>query len=335
MPNRKDRNRDVIRMALLVRERLAEFQASKPLIIPETEWRECQRLARLAEKAVNKDWRGAAWRIRPRLTQALREFQEALSRTLTEHLCQQSPPCPSLRELHAELLGLIDEFPNTDCNLRGKTLSVMTDSVTLEDVYLGPFRIELDVGITGVGLGYSVVATDPNPAANSDEITHPHVQSNQLCEGEGTLPIRSALQEGRLSDLFQIIAQVLQTYNPDSAYVALNEWEGISCVACGTSVCEDERTRCSTSDDLVCYECAVTCSDCDRDFAPESTNRCNKCKEQFCDRCLEGGLCDDCQKEAEQEEDEAAQRQTEAGPCGCSGDSRHMESPEPSGTAIG
>ena len=55
------------------------------------------------------------------------------------------PTCPSLREIYAELMGLVDEFPEVEFDLRGHTLSVVTDPVTLDDMSLGPFRIELDL----------------------------------------------------------------------------------------------------------------------------------------------------------------------------------------------
>ena len=232
MPKRKEQSRDTIRMAVLLHQRLSGSRKPAPLVLPESQWLEYQRLGRLHEKAINKGWFAAAKRIRPRLEQALRELQACLTQMLTDQ--NQKPRVPlSLRELHAELVGLYGEFPNADCNLRRKTISVITDSITLEDVYLGPFCIELDVNSAGNGLSYSVIATDPNPAGNDEDVTHPHIRENCLCEGEGTLPIRHALDEGRLGDFFQIVDQILNTYNGGSAYVALDEWQGISCAACG------------------------------------------------------------------------------------------------------
>ncbi|MCA9067760.1 MAG: hypothetical protein KDA84_02485, partial [Planctomycetaceae bacterium] len=149
---------------------------------------------------------------------------------MAQMLTEQKQPTsakPTLRELHAELLGLYDEFPNAELNLRQKMISVITDSITLEEVYLGPFSIELDIAGAS-GLSYSVIATDANPAGNDEDVTHPHVRDNTLCEGEGTLPIRRAIEEGRLVDFFQVVDQILNTYNGGSAYVALDEWQGIS-----------------------------------------------------------------------------------------------------------
>lgn len=320
MPKTNKRNLHLIRMAVRLHERLLESLQLKPLILPEPKWTECERLARLHAKAIDKGWFAAAARVRQRLDRALQEFQMLLAEMLTEQK-QAAPAKPTLREIHAELSGLYEEFPNADCNLRRKTISVITDAITLEEVYLGPFSIELDVG-SGSGLNYSVIATDPNPAGNDEDVTHPHVRDNCLCEGEGTLPIRRALEEGRLVDFFQVVDQILNTYNGGSAYVALDEWQGISCTACGEYVNDDERTSCSRTCDPLCYECAVTCPDCDQDFCPDLVERCEKCEESFCDRCLSEGMCHACQKETCEEETE---QHAETSPGGCGGRAAGLE----------
>ena len=331
MPNDKMRNREAIRMGLLVRERLAEAQEWQPLTTPVPDWEGCQRLVRLSEKAIKLRWFGAALRIRPQLTRAIRDLSDSLERTLSEHLHQPPPACPTLKELYAELVGLMDEFPGAEIDLRQETLSVTTDSITLEDVSLGPFRIELEFYRGGRRrLGYSIVAVDPCPAAANEEVTHPHVQNGLLCEGEGRIPIRNALQAGRLCDFFQIVAQILETYNPASAYVALDEWGGVSCVDCGRSASEDERTHCAASEETICYDCAETCANCDHNFCADFLNRCEKCGERFCIRCLEGDLCDACQKEDEQQEEvPAGTARAEAGPRGSCGEPIRVVCPEP------
>ena len=132
---------------------------------------------------------------------------------------------------------------------------------------------------------------------------------------------------------FQIVDQILHTYNGGSAYVALDEWQGISCTACGEYVNDDERTSCSRTCDPLCYECAVTCPDCDQDFAPDLVERCEKCEESFCDRCLDEGMCHACQKETSEENAETEQ-QAEASPGGCGGRAPSLEQAEAVGSAI-
>ena len=309
MPSKNARNRDVIRMAVRLRERLLELR--KPVLpdLPEGPWRLCQKLTQQSETAWKRGWLAAAERLRPRLQNALRELQENLAR-MRDGQVRQNPlrACLSLRELSAELMGLFDEFAEVEFNLRARTVLVTTDPIELEDVYLGPFRIELGLGDPGRGLSYSVVATDPHPANRDEDVVHPHVRDNTLCEGEGTLPIRRALEEGRLGDFFQIVSQILHTYNPSSAYVNLDEWEGSSCTACGTSIDDEERTSCSRTGDYLCYECAVNCPGCDQDIAPALIERCQKCDEESCDRCLEQGLCHACREEIRAQEETETRR---------------------------
>ena len=180
-----------------------------------------------------------------------------------------------------------------------------------------------------------MIALEPNPSANNEEVTHPHVQNQELCEGEGILPIRHALQHGRLGDFFQIVSQILHTYNPGSAYVSLGDWDGVSCAACGYTVAEDERTSCWATSDIVCYECAVTCPDCDHDFAPDSVTPCTECEEKHCHECLDEGRCHACCEKIEDEENQSEQPQTETGPGGCGGISAALERAEPLGTPVG
>ena len=66
-----------------------------------------------------------------------------------------------------------------------------------------------------------MIAEDPHPAHSDDSVTHPHVQSEGVCEGDAKLPIRNALSQLRLLDFFQIVGSLLRTYNSGSPYVAL------------------------------------------------------------------------------------------------------------------
>ena len=139
-------------MAVLLHERLAKPSDSKPLILPETQvdgnasgWHG------FMAKAIDKGWFAAAARSDLGWIERCREFQSSLAQMLTEQKPSSAAAKPTLRELHAELLGLYDEFPNADCNLRRKTISVITDSVTLEEVYLGPFSHRTRCRQSGAG----------------------------------------------------------------------------------------------------------------------------------------------------------------------------------------
>ncbi len=106
-----------------------------------------------------------------------------------------------------------DEFDQVTINLRERTLSVTTEPIDLEGLELGPFSILLDWNRLSEHGSYRIVAEYPNPAHSNEEVTHPHVHDERLCEGGGHLAIRQSLQEGRLLDFFILVRQVLRTYN--------------------------------------------------------------------------------------------------------------------------
>jgi hypothetical protein len=156
---------------------------------------------------------------------------------------------------------------------------------------------------------------------------HPHVQGNQLCEGDGRAPIRQALAEGRLFDFFLLVRQVLQTYNAGSAYVCLTEWHGIECRDCGRLMTEDERDHCTECGAEVCYDCSILCRDCDRSFCSDCAPRCPGCEETFCascrsrcagcgdlfcEECLTDDRCSSCRKTHEEETENADGQTPEA-----------------------
>jgi hypothetical protein len=140
---------------------------------------------------------------------------------------------PKLSALVSELDALEQEFGNTEFDTSDNTIYVITDSITLEDIYLGPFKIQLELNKLSElyqNVPYHVIALEPNPAATDDNVTHPHVNNEILCEGDGCVAIRAALEEGRICDFFTMVRSILNTYNPDSPYVALNNWVRFVCL---------------------------------------------------------------------------------------------------------
>ena len=120
------------------------------------------------------------------------------------------------------------------------------EPITLEDVYLGEFEIRLDVfrlSELSSRIPYTVIALHPHPASSSDDVTHPHVSGRHLCEGDGSAAIRAALSHGRLFDFFSMVLGVLRTYNSDSPYVRLEDWNGVSCYDCGREMNREVPTR--------------------------------------------------------------------------------------------
>jgi len=229
---------------------------------------------------------------------------------------------PSLRDIVSDLAQLTEEFGKWDYQGREGTLSVSTEPIELEGTYLGAFEIRLDLGAIAElrrHPPYAILALDPHPATCNDAITHPHVRDETLCEGEAGAAIRTALQEGRICDFFLLVRSVLTTYNPDSPYVRLEDWDGRPCNDCGCVVGDDDMYCCESCEEDLCSECISCCSHCGSSLCqscletcPACESRvcsgclktCASCGEGCCQSCLEDGVCVSCKEDQEEKIDE-------------------------------
>jgi hypothetical protein len=284
--------------------------------------RAAERLARMLAAADSRAWRGAAATLRERLLAAAGRVQSGCAELRRP---RPLPPRPSLAELSAELRQLHDEFEHVEVRPRESRICVVTDAITLEDVPLGPFSIELCLARLSTHLdasAFEVVAKDPNPAAGSSDSAHPHVSGSSLCAGEATVPIATALTEGRIADAFCLVSAVLHTYNPASAYVSLSEWNGgVTCCDCGRSCHGDDVYYCDGCGSDYCDSCISCCDRCDRSLClgcleqdeKQGDRVCRSCRRN-CRRCgtagdgarlrRQRGLCDDCLADEAPEEDD-------------------------------
>jgi hypothetical protein len=222
-----------------------------------------------------------------------------------------------LSTLIEDLKQLQQEFGKMDFDKEDNTLSVITEPITLEDVYLGPFEIKLELNKIAdlyKSAPYCCIALDPHPAATSEDVTHPHVTGDRLCEGDGYTAIRAALEQGRICDFFTIIRGILNTYSPDSPYVQLSDWEGVPCYDCGcitdednsyycgfcdNSFCEQCSTYCPHCEETLCLGCAGKCELCEDQICPNCVGKCSECGASCCQSCLEEGICQNCKEELE------------------------------------
>ncbi len=189
-------------------------------------------------------------------------------------------------------MALQDEFDVVEVDPETLKLSVHTDSIILEGISLGRFEIHLNGKRLLDAACYDVVALDPNPAVACDETTHPHVHARKLCEGDGWKVIREALAQGRLSEFFLIVSQILATYNADSAHVLLSEWDGFLCAECGYTSSEDDAYSCNGCLSAPCSDCCSGCECCSDNYCRDCLERCPCCEEPACRGCLrECGRC--------------------------------------------
>jgi hypothetical protein len=230
----------------------------------------------LSGEAARRGWHAAALAKDKDLLAEASRIESALSR-----LSFQKPPGlvlanpPALGTIVAELKQLQDEFETFKIDLQNGLVGVTTPSIELEEINLGPFSIELHINRLADHLGsecFKCIALEPNPAASRDDTVHPHVQDGHICAGDASMPIASALGQGRIADAFVLIRSVLQNYNSESPYIALEHWSG---------------SRCEDCDYLADSDGMYFCDDCERDVCEDCFSSCDMCGDGSCRSCLE------------------------------------------------
>lgn len=215
-----------------------------------------------------------------------------------------------VRWLFRDLVALDGEFEQLTVDVGARTVSVQTDYIELEDVSLGCFTIRLHWRADATKPNYRILPEDERCSRSVPEACHPHVSHNMLCEGDATGPIRQALRDCRLHDFFLIVSRVLESYNSESAYVRLEDWDSELCEACGDLTEESDTAGCQRCnetfcsgcidacpgcDDSCCSSCLEQCQHCGSHFCNSCNAQCRECNKPFCHDCLVEEICDDCE----------------------------------------
>lgn len=272
-------------------------------------------------KSLTHGWFSIAGRCCSRTGRLLNEVSSSISQ-VQKLIEGPQMKTPELSMLVEELKALQDEFGNMGFDKGTNTISVVTESITLEHVALGAFSIQLELDKfheLHKERPYHVVALNPNPAATDETVTHPHISGERVCEGDGTAAIRACLEQGRLTDFFTMVRSILTTYNPDSPYVALDDWDGTPCYDCGYTMnsddtyychncehgfCDQCSSYCRICEETICLGCSGHCPHCEEPRCNECISRCTKCEELCCEDCLEDDLCPTCKEEMENDNEE-------------------------------
>jgi hypothetical protein len=293
--------RERLRLAGRIVRQIEQARLAAPGPLPEYDWQRLLSVQRGLELSRVRGWTAGLSRLRRQhasLVRTVITHLETRERVLDE--TRDRRPVVSICEILDDLAVLETDFGGLSINLRKRTFSVVTPSIVLEGIELGRFEIVVQVDCLGQPSPYDVVALDPNPATDSSDTFHPHVQGESLCEGEGRAAILRASTEGRVLDLCVIVHQILQTYHSGSAYVPLSRWKGRTCQDCGTHASEDESTSCRACEDDLCQDCAASCAVCLKDLCSDCRSRCTDCQTAICDGCLQPcagcgeGHCPDC-----------------------------------------
>lgn len=251
---------------------------------------------RLYDMAIQRKWLAASKKIQVQACRNVGDLNYEIQ-NLKAHLESEVPKTPSVSDVLAELTQIEDEYGQLQYNWEEKTVSVITDPIELEGVMLGSFEIRLyyeRISQLCKIRPYHIIALDPRPAASSEDVTHPHVSCEILCEGDGSILIRKALEQGRLADFFDMVIRILNTYNPGSPYVPLNEWHGYPCYDCGYTVDRDESYYCEQCSNDYCSECSSYCKICEATTCLGCLSECSDCHEPVCKDCY--GICLDCER---------------------------------------
>ena len=260
--------------------------------LPIAAWQRCQRFQRLMDYARARGWTAAERVCRTQLKRSLAALRRELDECERALDAAPTSPAQTLRDVYDDLVAIDAEFDGFRVNLREETISVVTRPVVLAGVDLGRFEITLDWRRVGAArTSYAVGAMDERCALSDSSLSHPHVRDETLCEGDGAAAIRSALRGGRLLDFYTIVAQILATYNPQSAYLAIDQWCGISCTDC--------QYGCTACGRLACSGCGASCSHCGERHCRECLGACVDCGNHFCERSLDEERCEACQAAAE------------------------------------
>ena len=286
----------------------AGWLASLPTL-PTAAWDNLCHTSRMLALAMQRGWRAAGQSVLEdldyvvqRLERELQSYRQQLPSEL------KSNYVVSTREIATDLAALREEFSDVSLSGIDQQIGVLIEPIELEGTSLGRFRIVLRWNEIRSYRAYDVVATEPCPAQDNDEVTHPHVRDGELCEGEGAAPIKAALSQGRIFDFFLLVRQILETYNPGSAHIALGQWDGVSCSECGGRMSSDERSSCERCNAALCGECSSSCQGCERYVCTGCANECTSCDENFCASCLRmaagsnQGLCQSCLETNQEDE---------------------------------
>ena len=139
--------RPLLRMATAILDSLRQAVVEPPVpVLPQRDWERAQQLRRQLLIARDRGWQGAAEELLWDFKGAVRNLSRYVDACCREidNLPDASPePTLNLRQMYDELDALQTEFGEFDCDLKKTTISIVTDSITLEEIDLGSFQIVL------------------------------------------------------------------------------------------------------------------------------------------------------------------------------------------------
>lgn len=213
---------------------------------------------------------------------------------------------PDLKDFKQSVLVLKNKFDDR-VETTETTICYITEPIVLEGAELGRFKIEFSLDLLRKTIygrlgGIKAWALEPNEKRG---YFHPHVDSGRLCSGDAQNALALAITSLDIQAFFEIVEAVLNTYNPESPYIKIEEWTGYTCSDCGAPGLSEYYT-CEGGDCWVtlCSDCALFCSECEQYYCTSCYTQsedlvklyCLKCERNQCLPCWEntGACCDSC-----------------------------------------
>lgn len=212
----------------------------------------------------------------------------------------------SLKTFLGDIKALGREGFEVRWSLKKNHLEFVTEPITLEGVYLGPFIIQISCELQAPGssaynetegLRVKIFAEDTTThAVGGDLNCHPHVQGTLLCAGTMGAAITQAGNSFRIYDLVMVVRTVLKNYNPGSPHRKLESWfddrgeddeDYRSCSNCDDRFHYDDVGFCEACQEYFCDTCGNTtdCMPCGRDICDNCRTSCDECGEAICQNC--------------------------------------------------
>jgi hypothetical protein len=269
---------------------------------------------RQVEIATARQLPNAAQRLKAKWDDVLRQLTCAI-RQVAHHKDQVPPDVRSLSDILQDLQQIRRDYGEFDYFSDEHMLAVTTPKITLQDLDLGRFRIEfniLSLGRRARKSFYEIRTLDLRCAASNGGVCHPHVLFGHLNAREFAEPIRNAKLSGCITDFFSLIVQALQTYDPSTAYVKIDDWHKAFYSQCHAELPESEHLFCEGCDEYCCQGCQVQCPDCGKRVCQDCQSVCHLCGGILCShcistcalcgagtcqKCLQAGLCPSCAAE--------------------------------------
>jgi hypothetical protein len=315
-----DTRRSDLRIANAIRERLLLLRRRPMGLWPTGTVRTIDRMYELlsihrqVEIATARRLPNAAQRLKAKWDDALKNLTCAI-RDVAQHKDQVPPDVRSVRDILQDLEQIRRDYGDFDYFSDEHMLAVTTPRIALQSMDLGRFRIELNI----LSLGrrtqkrfYEIRAFDLKCAASNGGVPHPHVLYGHLNAREFTEPIRNAKLTGRIADFFNLVIQALQSYDPSTAYVKIEDWHKVFCSQCQQELPDGLRTFCEGCDEWCCERCWTKCTGCAKQLCEGCQSICHMCGTilcstcmttcalcgaKACESCLQKGLCPTCAQE--------------------------------------